>query len=118
MEDAAQSTASGLRDAIAVQVDVSNAASCDEMVRRAVEKFGAVDGIATCAGIEKHGAAHEFSEEDFDRIIDVNLKGTWLCARAVARHLIDTSRRGTVVMIRSEEHTSELQSPCNLVCRL
>lgn len=101
MEDAAQATAASLPDALAVRVDVSDAASCDEMVRRAIEKFGAVDGIATCAGIEKHGAAHEFSEDDFDRIMDVNLKGTWLCARAVARHLIDTSRRGTVVMIGS-----------------
>ncbi len=101
MEEPARATASQLPSAIAVRVDVSDARSCDEMVRVAVEKFGAVDGIATCAGIEKHGFGHEFAEEDFDRIIDVNLKGTWLSARAVARWQIANDRRGTVVMIGS-----------------
>jgi NAD(P)-dependent dehydrogenase (short-subunit alcohol dehydrogenase family) len=71
------------------------------MVQQAVKDFGAVDGIATCAGIEKHGSGEDFDEADFDRIIDVNLKGTWLCARAVARNLIAAGRPGTVVMIGS-----------------
>ena len=101
MEEPARAIASQLRDAISVRVDVSDANSCDEMVRVAVERFGAVDGIATCAGIEKHGFGHEFAEEDFDRIIDVNLKGTWLSARSVARWQIANGRRGTVVMIGS-----------------
>ena len=101
VEDAAQATASQLDHAIAVHVDVSDAKSCDDMVAAAVAKFGQVDGIATCAGIERHGAGHEFAEEDFDRIIDVNLKGTWLSARAVARSIIANNGRGTVVMIGS-----------------
>ena len=101
VEDAARATAAQLGGAIGLAVDVSDSASCEEMVRKAVERFGAVDGIATCAGIEKHGAAHEFAEEDFDRIVDVNLKGTWLSARSVARWLIGQGRPGTVVMIGS-----------------
>ncbi len=101
VEDAAKATAAQLPSAIAVRVDVSDAGSCDEMVAKAIEKFGSVDGIATCAGIEKHGFGHEFSEEDFDRIMDVNLKGSWLSARAVARWLIANGRGGTVVMIGS-----------------
>jgi NAD(P)-dependent dehydrogenase (short-subunit alcohol dehydrogenase family) len=48
-----------------------------------------------------HGSGEEFEEADFDRIIDVNLKGTWLCARSVARNLIAAGRHGTVVMIGS-----------------
>jgi len=101
IKEAAEGTANSLGGAIAVAVDVSDARSCDEMVEQAVSHFGAVDGIATCAGVEKHGAGHEFDEADFDRIIDVNLKGTWLCARSVARHLIGGGRTGTVVMIGS-----------------
>lgn len=101
VRDAAEKTAQGLQGASAVEVDVSDARSCDAMVAHAVERFGAVDGIATCAGIEKHGAGDEFAEEDFDRIIDVNLKGTWLCARAAARWMIGAGRGGTVVMIGS-----------------
>jgi len=101
VEDSAHSTASALKNAVAVGVDVRDEKSCGEMVRVAVEKFGSVDCIATCAGIEKHGSAHEFSEEDFDRILDVNLKGTWLSARAAARWMIANERPGTVVMIGS-----------------
>lgn len=99
--EAAERTVQGLPNAIAVRVDVSDAKSCDEMLALAVDHFGAVDGIATCAGIELHGSGEDFEEADFDRVIDVNLKGTWLCARAVARHLIAAGRHGTIVMIGS-----------------
>ena len=101
IEEAARSTASSLKNAVAVRVDVSDGGSCEAMVRTAIDAFGGVDSIATCAGIEKHGTAHEFSEEDFDRIMDVNLKGTWLSARSVARWQIANGRPGTVVMIGS-----------------
>lgn len=99
--DAAKRTASSLREAIAVEVDVSSAASCDKMVEQALKRFGTVNSVVTCAGVEKHGAGHEFSEEDFDRIIDVNLKGTWLSARSAVKAMIAAKHGGTVVMIGS-----------------
>lgn len=99
--DTAKRTARTLREAVAVEVDVSSAASCDRMVEQALKKFGAVDSIVTCAGVEKHGAGHEFSEEDFDRIIAVNLKGTWLSARSAVKAMIEAGHGGTVVMIGS-----------------
>lgn len=99
--DAAKRTAKTLREAIAVEVDVSSAASCDHMVEVALKRFGAVNSIVTCAGVEKHGAGHEFSEEDWDRIIDVNLKGTWLSARSAVKAMIAAGKGGTVVMIGS-----------------
>jgi NAD(P)-dependent dehydrogenase (short-subunit alcohol dehydrogenase family) len=98
---AAERTAAGLTNGMAVEVDVSVGASCDHMVDSAMRKFGRVDSIVTCAGVEKHGAGHEFSEEDFERIIDVNLKGTWLSARSAARAMINAGHGGTVVMIGS-----------------
>jgi len=98
---AAQRTASEIRDAIAVEVDVSNRASCDHMVEESLRRFGDLDAIVTCAGIEKHGPGHEFSEEDFDVIIDVNLKGTWLSARSAERAMIKSGHGGTMVMIGS-----------------
>ncbi len=99
--DAALETASKLRDALAIEVDVSSAASCDRMVEETLRRFGDVHSIATCAGVEKHGPGHEFSEEDFDWIMDVNLKGTWLSARAAVRAMIKAGHGGTVVMIGS-----------------
>jgi len=97
----AQQVADSLQDALAVEVDVSNGASCDAMVEETLRKYGDVDAIVTCAGVEKHGPAHEFAEEDFDRIIDVNLKGTWLSARSTVRAMIKAGHGGTVVMIGS-----------------
>lgn len=99
--DAATRTADTLTSAMAVKVDVSSGASCDEMVAKTVERFGRVDTVVTCAGVEKHGAGHEFSEEDFDRIIAVNLKGTWLSARSAVNAMIRGGHGGTVVMIGS-----------------
>ena len=99
--DAAKRTADALAEAIAVEVDVSKAASCEAMVRRALERYGAVNILVTCAGVEKHGLGHEFSEEDFDRIIAVNLKGTWLSARSAVKAMIEAGRGGSVVMIGS-----------------
>ena len=101
MLDGAKRTADALHDAIAVEVDVSNAMSCDHMVRQALERFGAVNTIVTCAGVEKHGLGHEFGEEDFDRIIAINLKGTWLSARSAVKAMIEGGHGGTVVMIGS-----------------
>jgi NAD(P)-dependent dehydrogenase (short-subunit alcohol dehydrogenase family) len=99
--DAAKRTAADLPDAIAVEVDVSNAKSSDRMVEEAVRAFGDVNSIVTCAGVEKHGPGHEFSEADFDWIIAVNLKGTWLSARSAVRAMIQAGHGGTVVMIGS-----------------
>jgi len=99
--EAANLTAATLRSAIAVDVDVSDAKSCDRMVESAMRQFGDVNSVVTCAGVEKHGPGHEFSEEDFDRIIAVNLKGTWLSARAAVRAMIQAGHGGTVVMIGS-----------------
>jgi len=99
--DLAQQTADGLPEALALQVDVTSGVSCDRMVEETVRRFHDVDAIVTCAGVEKHGPGHEFAEADFDWIIDVNLKGTWLSARAAARAMITASHGGTVVMIGS-----------------
>ena len=70
-------------------------------VDEAVKQYGDVNSVVTCAGVEKHGFGHEFSEEDFDRIIAVNLKGTWLSARSAVRAMIAAGHGGTVVMIGS-----------------
>jgi NAD(P)-dependent dehydrogenase (short-subunit alcohol dehydrogenase family) len=99
--DTARRTADGLAGALAVEVDVRSGSSCERMVAETVSHFGDVDSIVTCAGVERHGAGHEFAEEDFDWIMGVNLKGTWLSARAAVRAMIGAGHGGTVVMIGS-----------------
>ena len=71
------------------------------MVAEALDRFGDLHAIATCAGVAKRGAGHEFSEEDFDLVIGVNLKGTWLSARSAARAMIASGHGGTVALVGS-----------------
>ena len=99
--ETARRTADQLPDALALEVDVSSAASCDLMVDETLRRFGDVNSVITCAGVEKHGPGHEFAEEDFDWIMSVNLKGTWLSARSAVRAMIKAGHGGTVVMIGS-----------------
>jgi len=99
--DTVQATTDGLTGALAIEVDVRSAAACDRMVDETIRHFGDVNSIVTCAGVEKHGPGHEFAEEDFDWIMDVNLKGTWLSARSCVRAMIRAGHGGTIVMIGS-----------------
>ncbi|HZO99262.1 MAG TPA: SDR family oxidoreductase [Terriglobia bacterium] len=74
-------------EAILFELDVADSAGVNEMVRRVVERFGAVHILVNSAGITKRLPPLDFPEEDFDRIIAVNLKGTFLCCQAVARQM-------------------------------
>ncbi|MDQ4076112.1 MAG: 3-oxoacyl-ACP reductase FabG [Chloroflexota bacterium] len=69
--------------AIAVQCDISDKASVETMVSRAVESFGGVDILVNNAAIFPSRPWTEVSEEEWDRVLGVNLKGYFLCARAV-----------------------------------
>jgi len=71
-------------DATFVQVDVTNAADVEAMVSKAVASYGRLDCAHNNAGIAtqgKGGLTHEFPEDLWDRMIDVNLKGVWLCMK-------------------------------------
>ena len=70
-------------EAMAVQVDVSSAASVDALVKIALTSYGnRVDILVNNAGIWKLIPTEETSEEEWDRIVNVNMKGTFLCCRA------------------------------------
>jgi len=82
-------------------VDVSAAASVDAMVRCAQDRGGGrIDILVNNAGIWKTTPTEETSEEDWDRVINVNLKGVFLCCRAVIP-IMKTQGRGHIVNIGS-----------------
>ncbi len=85
---AVQAAARGLecpgRRILAVAADVTRKTQVDAMVARATEVFGRVDILVNNAGIVRDAPLHTMTEEDFDQVIAVHLKGTWLCCRAVA----------------------------------
>ncbi len=65
--------------------DVTSASDVARMVDTALERFGRLDGAFNNAGITQSGLLHEVSEEDFDRLFEVNVKGVWLCLREELR---------------------------------
>ena len=74
----------GGAEAIAVRGDVSKSADVKHLVESAVKQFGRVDILVNNAGVMVTKPALEASEEDWDRTIDVNLKGAYLCSKEVA----------------------------------
>ena len=74
-------------DAFAVQGDVSNAASVAEMFARVIERFGRLTLHVNNAGVQTWKPLLDVTEEEWDVVIDTNLKGCFLCTQAAARHM-------------------------------
>ena len=87
-------------DVLGVVGDVSESASVDAMVRQVNAAFGPVDILINNAGVGVFGPAHEISEADWDRVMDTNLKGVYLCSRAVAPQMIQR-KSGHIINISS-----------------
>jgi NAD(P)-dependent dehydrogenase (short-subunit alcohol dehydrogenase family) len=81
--------------------DVREEPAIDRMVGAAVAELDGVDGLVTSAGITIPEQALEVRMEDFDAVLQVNLRGTFLCARAVARHMTAANAPGSMVTIAS-----------------
>jgi NAD(P)-dependent dehydrogenase (short-subunit alcohol dehydrogenase family) len=84
-----------------IQVDVSKAADAERMARATVETYGKLDVLVNNAGIYMQANAVEMMEEDWDRILDVNLKGVFLCSKYCIPEMIKGGG-GSIVNIGSE----------------
>jgi len=99
-EGVAGRVAGGGGRSLAVEVDVSDRGSVEAMVGRVVEEFGGVDVLVNNAAIYPRRAWTEIEEEEWDRVMAVNLKGYFLCARAVYPHMKERGG-GSIVNISS-----------------
>lgn len=75
-------------DAVAVSADVSRNDQVSSLVEKTLARFGAIDFLVNNAGIGRFGPVQQFSEADFDTVLDTNLKGVFLMTRAVAPSMI------------------------------
>lgn len=87
--------------ALAVSCDVSDSGSVEEMVRAAVEAFGGVDILVNNAGIFPMLPLSDLDLESFQRVLDVNLTGLFLCTKAVSARMIARGEGGRIVNITS-----------------
>lgn len=85
---------------IAVQGDVSKFDDAEKIVKAAVDKFGSLDILVNNAGITKDGLLLRMKEEDFDKVVDVNLKGAFNCIRHASAVMLK-QRSGRIINISS-----------------
>jgi glucose 1-dehydrogenase len=90
----------GVRDVL-VQGDVSKEDDVVRMFENAVDQLGGIDVLINNAGIQISKPSHELSAADFDKVLGVNLRGSFLCAREAIKRFLDAGTPGSIINISS-----------------
>ncbi|BDG35109.1 3-oxoacyl-[acyl-carrier-protein] reductase [Saccharococcus caldoxylosilyticus] len=88
------------QEAVAIQADVSSAEAVERMVKTVLEQFGRIDILVNNAGITRDNLLMRMKEEEWDQVINTNLKGVFHCIKAVTRPMMK-QRYGRIVNIAS-----------------
>lgn len=86
--------------ALTFSADVVNQSQMEEMAKTAFEAFGSIDILINSAGINIRGAIDELKPEDFTKVMEVNVTGTWLACRAVTPYMKDAGK-GSIINLAS-----------------
>jgi glucose 1-dehydrogenase len=89
------------RRGLIVQADMGNTSDIRKLITTAVEHFGHLDILVNNAGVETHAPFWEVKEEDYDRVLNINLKGVFFTTQALVQHLMQTKRQGKIINISS-----------------
>lgn len=104
-EDALTGLSSEIRGlgvrAMPVYCDVVDETQVDRMAARAVREFGGIDILVTCAGIAYREPLLEQKLADWRKVMDINVQGTLLCCKAVAREMISRGEGGSIITVGS-----------------
>lgn len=88
------------REAVAIQCDVANGESVASMVKETIDRFDTLDILVNNAGITKDNLLMRMKENEWDDVININLKGVFLCTKAVTRQMMK-QRSGRIINIAS-----------------
>ncbi len=89
------------RRGVLIQADLSRTDEARRLIDEAYQRLGPLDILVNNAGIEKHAPFVEVAEADFDKVLDVNLKGVFFTTQAFVRHLLAEKRPGKIIQISS-----------------
>ena len=95
-----------------IKADVSKSEDVEKLVKQAIEKFGKIDVLVNNAGITKDNLLIRMGEEEFDKVIEINLKGTYLVTKAVTKHMMK-KRKGSIVNLSSVVGVTGNAGQCN-----
>lgn len=98
--------------ASAYKCDVADFDSCNSFVEEIIKEYGSIDVLVNNAGITKDGLIMKMSEEDFDSVVDINLKGTFNMCRFVSRQMLK-QKSGRIVNMASVVGVSGNAGQCN-----
>ena len=85
---------------LAIACDVTKREAVESMIDRTVKELGRIDVLVTCAGIIRDNLLYKMTDDDWDSVIDTHLKGTFLCARAAQKHMVE-QKSGKMVFLSS-----------------
>ncbi len=85
---------------MAARTDVSNAEDVDAMVKKVLDTFGRIDILVNNAGVTRDNLMLRMKDEEWDLVININLKGVFVCTRSVVRHMAK-ARKGNIINIAS-----------------
>jgi len=86
---------------LSARADVSDPGDCAALLATCADRFGACDILLNNAGIIVQGSILDASIDDFDRVLAVNLRGTFLLSQLVARHMVERGTKGTIINMSS-----------------
>lgn len=89
------------RRSLAIQVDTSRKGDVGRMFKEVLREFGTLDILVNNAGTAAHGRLLDLAEHEWDRVIEVNLKGYYLCARAAGRAMVEQNK-GAIICTASQ----------------
>ena len=99
-------------ETIIEKADVTNSNQIEELVKKAIEKFGKIDVLVNNAGITKDNLLMRMSKEEFDKVIEVNLKGTYIVTKAVTKYMMK-KRQGAIINLSSVVGVAGNAGQCN-----